>query len=211
MGNANDRRRATCDLVLAVSLLVVVTGAALLGTGCDSATDDMIKPTPADRFLDNGDGTVTDTNTGLVWLKNANCFGLPPLFDNWNDAMALVAGLSDGQCGLTDGSSAGDWRLPTLQCPQVPPTTCRLDDATGEFASIFTSRCPRPSILDTAGTGCWSEGDPFSRVRSDFSYWSSTTHSTSGRAFNVWLGTGTVSTNYTIRDLLLVWPVRDRL
>ncbi len=27
------------------------------------------------RFTDNVDGTVTDNLTGLVWLKNANCFG----------------------------------------------------------------------------------------------------------------------------------------
>ncbi len=27
------------------------------------------------RFTDNGDGTVTDNQTGLIWLKNANCFG----------------------------------------------------------------------------------------------------------------------------------------
>ena len=27
------------------------------------------------RFTDNGDGTVADNQTGLIWLKNANCFG----------------------------------------------------------------------------------------------------------------------------------------
>jgi len=154
MCSTTNRRRTSRGPFLERFLLVVITGAALVGTGCDSATDDMINPPPADRFVDNGDGTVTDTNTGLVWLKDAYCFGLPGPYDNWNDAMALVAGLSDGQCGLADGSSPGDWRLPTLQCPHplVNPFTCSLDDATGEFASIFASRCPRPFILDTAGT-----------------------------------------------------------
>jgi hypothetical protein len=28
---------------------------------------------PNARFADNGDGTVTDNLTGLMWLKNANC------------------------------------------------------------------------------------------------------------------------------------------
>ena len=28
---------------------------------------------PNPRFTDNGDGTVTDNLTGLIWLKNANC------------------------------------------------------------------------------------------------------------------------------------------
>jgi hypothetical protein len=26
------------------------------------------------RFTDNSNGTVTDNLTGLIWLKNANCF-----------------------------------------------------------------------------------------------------------------------------------------
>ena len=30
---------------------------------------------PNPRFTDNGDGTVTDNLTGLIWLKDANCFG----------------------------------------------------------------------------------------------------------------------------------------
>ena len=28
---------------------------------------------PNPRFTDNGNGTVTDNLTGLIWLKNANC------------------------------------------------------------------------------------------------------------------------------------------
>jgi hypothetical protein len=31
-------------------------------------------PFPSPRFTDNGDGTVTDHLTGLIWLKNAYCF-----------------------------------------------------------------------------------------------------------------------------------------
>ena len=32
------------------------------------------KPIPASRFIDNKDGTVTDSLTKLIWLKNLNCF-----------------------------------------------------------------------------------------------------------------------------------------
>ena len=31
---------------------------------------------PNPRFTDNNNGTVTDNLTGLMWLKDANCFGL---------------------------------------------------------------------------------------------------------------------------------------
>jgi hypothetical protein len=54
-------------------------------------------------------GTVTDGN--LVWLQNANCFGK----QNWDQAMSSAASLKSGSCGLTDGSKAGQWRLPTKE------------------------------------------------------------------------------------------------
>ncbi len=65
-------------------------------------------PWPNPRFTDNGDGTVTDNLTGLIWLKNGNCFGM----QLWNIALYDCNGLHSGVCGLTDGSQAGDWRLP---------------------------------------------------------------------------------------------------
>jgi hypothetical protein len=62
---------------------------------------------PFPRLRDNADGTLTDTLTGLVWLKRADC-----LSGDWNSAVAAVRGLASGQCGLTDGSAAGAWRMP---------------------------------------------------------------------------------------------------
>jgi hypothetical protein len=62
-----------------------------------------------DRFLDNGDGTVTDCRTDLIWLQNANCYSN----QTWATAMSSAAGLNSGECGLTDGSAEEDWRLPT--------------------------------------------------------------------------------------------------
>ena len=63
----------------------------------------------ADRFTDNGDGTVKDERTGLIWLKNANCYGTQA----WTTAMASAAGLNSGECGLTDDSAEGAWHLAT--------------------------------------------------------------------------------------------------
>ena len=74
------------------------------------------EPIPADRFVDNKDGTVTDRLTMLIWLKNLNCFGML----DWRSAAAAANNLKDGDCGpspslaLADGSSAGDWRSPTM-------------------------------------------------------------------------------------------------
>ena len=60
------------------------------------------------RYVDNGDGTISDYATGLIGLKNANCFGKR----KWRGAMSVVSRLSHGSCGLTDGSRPGHWRLP---------------------------------------------------------------------------------------------------
>ncbi len=62
------------------------------------------------RYVNCGNGTVTDTATGLIWLRQWDCFG--PL--DWASAHLVARGLREGQCGLTDGSQPGDWRLPTL-------------------------------------------------------------------------------------------------
>jgi hypothetical protein len=63
---------------------------------------------PAPRFTDNNNGTVTDNLTGLIWTKNANAFGTK----TWNEALNHANNLESGDAGLTDGSQAGDWRLP---------------------------------------------------------------------------------------------------
>jgi hypothetical protein len=64
-------------------------------------------PVTYPRFIDNGNGTVTDTVTGLAWLKQADCINQP-----WAAAVAAVNTLASGQCGLSDGSVAGNWRMP---------------------------------------------------------------------------------------------------
>ena len=73
------------------------------------------------RWCDQGDGTVKDMTTGLVWLKDAGWGGQKPLFDceDWDDAHIRASRLWDGSpwegtAGLSDGSVEGDWRLPTL-------------------------------------------------------------------------------------------------
>ena len=64
----------------------------------------------AARFIDCYDGTVLDTQSNLLWVKNANCFGTK----NWDDAITVSSSLAHGQCALSDGSQVGDWHLPTV-------------------------------------------------------------------------------------------------
>ena len=81
-------------------------GGASFGTADDAALQLGAKAT-SPRFIDNGDGTLADTVTGLTWLKQADC-----IHAGWNAALASVNALANGQCGLADGSTAGQWRMP---------------------------------------------------------------------------------------------------
>jgi hypothetical protein len=144
---------------------------------------------PVPRFTDNGDGTVTDNLTGLIWLENANCFGTR----TWANALSDCNGLASGSCGLTDGSSAGDWRLPNVR----------------ELFSLAHFGFYNPAVPNTAGTGQWTADDPFTNVQSSF-YWSSTTYAgVTYDAWNVGMNDGLVS-YFDKADLdgLYVWPVR---
>ena len=143
------------------------------------------------RYTDCGNGTVTDTATGLVWLKQSNC--LPSA--NWEDAKKAVAALKNGDCMLTDGSSPGDWRLPT-----------QMEwEATMEKALALG--CSGPTLTNDPGTGCISAGpSSFTTVEADY-YWSSTTLEGQERAYFGDIDHGHLL-NGAFTTTLRVWPVR---
>jgi hypothetical protein len=147
------------------------------------------------RFTDNGDGTVTDNNTGLIWLKDASCAALAGTDANgrgtWLVARSAAAALANGTCGLTDGSSAGDWHLPNIK----------------ELQSLIDFQYVSPALSNTAGTAKWTEGNPFSGVVSNW-YWSSTTYV--NNAISAWivdLDDGDVVSGGK-GGIYYVWPVR---
>lgn len=39
-------------------------------------------------LVDNGDGTVTDPNSSLMWLQDADTVGIT----NWNNASSIISG-----------------------------------------------------------------------------------------------------------------------
>ncbi len=62
----------------------------------------------AQRFVDNGNGTVTDTQTGLMWTKNANPLGEL----TWHDAMSRCS--SFYLTGISGWRGIDGWRLPRI-------------------------------------------------------------------------------------------------
>jgi hypothetical protein len=84
---------------------------ATYNTGDDGALQRGVA-SPSPRFTDNGNGTVTDNLTKLIWMKNAGALGLQP----WPMALTTANNLHSGSIpGLNDGSQAGDWRLPNVR------------------------------------------------------------------------------------------------
>lgn len=115
---------------------------------------------PDPRFKDNGDGTVTDNLTGLIWLKDSTDMGSMTWTGGLAGPGALAAcnGLADGSCGLEDGSEAGNWRLPNIR----------------ELYSLVDISQYSPALPD---------GHPFIGFLHDI-YWSSSTFA--GNPRNAW-------------------------
>lgn len=102
---------------------------------------------PSARFVDNGDGTVSDRLSGLVWLKNAGCFSPT----SWAAALTAANQLASGACGLSDGSTAGKWRMPNVN----------------ELESLVDVARANPAV---------SSAHPFANINLSNAYWSSTTY-----------------------------------
>jgi len=102
------------------------------------------------RYVDNNDGTITDSRTHLIWLKNAHCFGQ----EIWYQAKQTVAKLKTGQCNLRDNSKMGEWRLPTKK----------------EWEFMLEKKYRKLTLSNALGTGQWREGDAFVGVQLS-KYW----------------------------------------
>jgi hypothetical protein len=100
-------------------------------------------------FVDNGDGTISDISTGLIWQKNDNGEGIL-----WEEALSYSENLEFG--------GYNDWRLPNAKELQSIIDYSRSPDTTNSAAidPIFGIN----SIINEGG----EEDYPF--------FWTSTTH-----------------------------------
>ena len=124
------------------------------------------------RFVINGDGTVTDSLTGLIWLRDAFCVG-QALGNTWKEALGFIVELNasgtmaSNSCGDTsnNGTFQTDWHLPNVKELQ---SLLYYEHDMGATAYPFLS--------NVAGDGAYSNGDPFQKVQIDEAYWSSTNY-----------------------------------
>ena len=92
-------------------------------------------------LVSNPDGTVTDTNTNLIWLQNWNVNGL----QNWSTQKAWAEGL--------DFAGSTDWELPEIS--EYAALFATYGDLTGvtaftnvqsDFYWSGTEYAPNPSV-----------------------------------------------------------------
>ncbi len=121
----------------------------------------------SDRFVNNGDGTVTDTKTGLMWSAADNGNHI-----NWKDACSYCQSCSVG--GHTD------WRMPTL----AELKSLYAPVITNEYGYHITT------FIGTTAESCWASetrGEEAARFNFRYGqeYWLRQFHSGSGRALPV--------------------------
>ena len=136
---------------------------------------------PDPRFQDNGDNTMTDAVTGLMWSKDA---GTPANGTCTGGAMAWQAALNYVAC-LNGNNYLGhsDWRLPNIN----------------EIESL--------AHIGVASSSAWLTSQGF--INTGASYWSSTTYAAStGYAWYIDLSGNRLSSYYKINSIL-TWPVRQ--
>ena len=112
-------------------------------------------------FTNNGDGTITDHATGLMWSQSDSSSGM-----NWEEALSWVQAKN-----LANNLGHNDWRLPNAKELQSIVDYTRSPDNTGSAAIDPLFNCTR--ITNEAG-------------QSDYPcYWTGTTHASpdgSGRS-----------------------------
>lgn len=136
---------------------------ACAGTGQDGEYQygRPMEPTPI--FTDNGDGTITDSTTGLMWEKISNDGSIHDhdLAYEWSDAFTVKIS------GLNGMAFAGhsDWRLPNInELVSLYSLDATVNFQAGGYKTGFVTSCPALCTVLTCNCG--------DRVR----FWSSTSY-----------------------------------
>ena len=113
-------------------ILVLLWAAFSCCLAAQTCLSDAIETTPIVNFVDNGDGTVSDTTTGLMWMQCSlgqtwqagQCSGDPDAL-NWQQALQQAHGYTF--------ASLDGWRLPNIK----------------ELSTITERLCVRPAINES--------------------------------------------------------------
>lgn len=145
-----------------------VAGAVIECPGSREDGDLQMGVTPS--FQDNGDGTVTDNATGLMWEKLSNDGSVhdADAFYSWANAFEKVQTLNS-----QNFAGHNDWYLPN-QFELY--TLVNLGPGTPSISSVFHTECPNACTVLTCS--CIGSVEPI--------YWSSTTYLNGSNGSGAW-------------------------
>jgi len=117
-------------IIQLITLLSILSGSTLVHAVCTSPGTNLVITKPDSLYTSNGDGTVSDNNTGLMWqvcplgLSGTACATGTLLSETWQSALTMAK--ADTLAGYTD------WRLPNKN----------------ELMSLVDFACFSPAIND---------------------------------------------------------------
>ena len=147
----------TCTQTTAPVVCAALDECHIAGT-CNPATGLCSNPTGTE-MVDNGNGTVTDPATCLVWEKTPSA----DTFQMCTTQMDYYACLSENRpaekhCKAKDGGSIGNgWRLPTISELRSLVKGCAAT-VTGGTCNVSDGGCLAWSCRDSSCNGCSSGG-----------------------------------------------------
>ncbi len=162
------------------------------------------------RYVDRGDGTVRDCNTGKIWLRDAGCLGSHPHespLDTIHDKISdLNSGTDFGCSGYTPGTYT-DWQVPAMTdlCGLWNGGCTGASCCTASQGIVDTNVAGGPKVANDQGDAKWTPGNVFVEVRTEV-YWSADL----GGFFGPWvvfMETGDVASEDWSNSNRL-WPVR---
>jgi hypothetical protein len=150
---ASTSERAVRVWRSSVLMLGLAVGSAGQGAAAQQACNGATASLPAARFHDNGDGTVTDAVSKLMWMRCAGgqqwlgqrCVGVPAAYA-WPEAQRHAEAVS------RDGAAFfNDWRVPALR--ELATITDRGCDNPRTNLAVFPGTPAAPFWSSTARPG----------------------------------------------------------
>ena len=172
------------------------------GTGSDGD----LQKGASRSFTDNGDGTITDNVTGLMWEKKSDDGSIHDLDNTYTWGMGFLPYPMDGTMVTTflaalnsGGGFAGhtDWRIPNVNELQ---SIANYQNVIPAVDAVFNTSCMAGCAVTTCS--CTKPNG----------YWSSTTYQGSpDNAWDVFFSDGNVSLNSKVGGVHFVRAVRGGL
>lgn len=149
-------------------VLYLAVAAPSAAAACAQEKTDMPQTTPDSVFVDNGDGTVSHTGTGLMWMRcslgqswnGRGCTGAVRQY-TWQQAVQAAVDINSGAADDDGDGRAGyagrtDWRLPDkMQLESIIEEGCHAPAINATFfpdtpSHWYWSATPSSSNRDIA-------------------------------------------------------------